>query len=136
MADDVVLSELIETAGKWPACGLRVMIFAWGHTIEGTIISAKEYDAGMAAAIDKALTSSPALDAGARAGIDKDRDALKTAASRDGAKVNASHVLLKLVSVDGDKNLDLLRIPLAAVDGYALLEQLKEKAVNDGFLRR
>jgi hypothetical protein len=136
MAEDVVLSRLIETGIKWPALGLRIMVFAWGHTIEGTIIPGKEYDEGVAAAIDKATSPSVALDATAARGVEKDRDALKAAASSDGAKGHASYLFLKSVSVDGDKNLDRLRIPVAAVDGYALLEQLKEKAVNDGFLRR
>jgi hypothetical protein len=136
MADDVVLTRLIETGVKWPAQGLRIMVFAWGHTIEGTIIPGKEYDEGVAAAIDKAMTPAAALEGAARNGVEKDRDALKTAASGDGAKGHASYLFLKSVSVDGDKNLDRLRIPVAAVVGYALLEQLKEKAVNDGFLRR
>jgi hypothetical protein len=136
MADDVVLTRLIETGAKWPAQGLRIMVFAWGHTIEGTIIPGKEYDEGVAAAIDKAMTPAAALEGAARNGVEKDRDALKTAASGDGAKGHASYLFLKSVSVDGDKNLDRLRIPVAAVVGYALLEQLKEKAVNDGFLRR
>lgn len=136
MADDVVLTRLIETSTKWPALGLRIMVFAWGHTIEGTIISGKEYDEGVAAAIDKAMAPSAALEGAARNGVEKDRDALKAAASSDGAKGHVSHVFLKSVSVDGDKNLDRLRIPLGAVVGYAVLEQLKEKAVNDGFLRR
>jgi hypothetical protein len=136
MADDVVLTRLIETGAKWPAQGLRIMVFAWGHTIEGTIIPGKEYDEGVAAAIDKAMTPAAALEGAARNGVEKDRDALKTAASDDGAKGHASYLFLKSVSVDGDKNLDRLRIPVAAVVGYALLEQLKEKAVNDGFLRR
>lgn len=136
MAEDVVLSRLIETGMRWPALGLRIMVFAWGHTIEGTIIPGKEYDEGVAAAIDKAMAPSAALEAPARKGVEKDRDALKAAASTDDAKGNASHLFLKSVSVDGDKNLDRLRIPVGAVVGYALLEQLKEKAVNDGFLRR
>jgi hypothetical protein len=136
MADDVVLTRLIETGTKWPALGLRVMVFAWGHTIEGTIIPGKEYDEGVGAAIDKAMAASAALEGSARNGVEKDRDALKAAASSDGAKGHASWLFLKSVSVDGDKNLDRLRIPVGAVVGYALLEQLKEKAVNDGFLRR
>lgn len=136
MADDVVLSRLIEIGTKWPLLGPRIMVFAWGHTIEGTITSGKDYDDGIAAVIDKALAPSPSLDAGARAGLEKDRDALKAAASGDGAKGQGSHLFLKSVSVDGDKNLERLRIPLSAVAGYALLERLKEKAVNDGFLRR
>jgi hypothetical protein len=136
MADDVVLTRLIETGTKWPALGLRVMVFAWGHTIEGTIIPGKEYDEGVAAAIDKAMAPSAALDGSARHGVEKDRDALNAASSSDGAKGQASWLFLKSVSVDGDKNLDRLRIPVGAVVGYALLEQLKEKAVNDGFLRR
>jgi len=136
MADDVVLTRLIETGTKWPTLGLRVMVFAWGHTIEGTIIPGKEYDEGVAAAIDKAMAPSAALEASARNSVEKDRDALKAAASSDGAKGQASWLFLKSVSVDGDKNLDRLRIPIGAVVGYALLEQLKEKAVNDGFLRR
>jgi hypothetical protein len=136
MADDVVLTRLIETGTKWPALGLRVMVFAWGHTIEGTIIPGKEYDEGVAAAIDKAMAPSAALEAAAQKSVEKDRDALKAAASTDGAKGQASWLFLKSVSVDGDKNLDRLRIPVGAVVGYALLEQLKEKAVNDGFLRR
>jgi hypothetical protein len=136
MADDVVLTRLIETGTKWPALGLRVMVFAWGHTIEGTIIPGKEYDEGVAAAIDKAMGPSAALEAAAQKSVEKDRDALKAAASSDGAKGQASWLFLKSVSVDGDKNLDRLRIPVGAVVGYALLEQLKEKAVNDGFLRR
>jgi hypothetical protein len=136
MADDVVLTRLIETGTKWPALGLRVMVFAWGHTIEGTIIPGKEYDEGVAAAIDKAMAPSAALEGSARNGVDKDRDALKAAASSDGPKGQAPWLFLKAVSVDGDKNLDRLRIPVGAVVGYALLEQLKEKAVNDGFLRR
>jgi hypothetical protein len=136
MADDVVLTRLIETGTKWPALGLRVMVFAWGHTIEGTIIPGKEYDEGVAAAIDKAMAPSAALEGSARNGVDKDRDALKAAASSDGPKGQTPWLFLKAVSVDGDKNLDRLRIPVGAVVGYALLEQLKEKAVNDGFLRR
>jgi hypothetical protein len=136
MADDVVLTRLIETGTKWPALGLRVMVFAWGHTIEGTIIPGKEYDEGVAAAIDKAMAPSAALEGSARNSVDKDRDALKAAASSDGPKGQAPWLFLKSVSVDGDKNLDRLRIPVGAVVGYALLEQLKEKAVNDGFLRR
>lgn len=136
MADDVVLTRLIETGTKWPALGLRVMVFAWGHTIEGTIIPGKEYDEGVAAAIDKAMSPSPALEAATARGVEKDRDALKSAASSDGAKGHATCLFLKSVSVDGDKNLDRLRIPLGAVVGHALLEQLKEKAINDGFLRR
>jgi hypothetical protein len=136
MADDVVLTRLIETGTKWPALGLRVMVFAWGHTIEGTIIPGKEYDEGVAAAIDKAMAPSVALEGAARNGVEKDRDALKAAATSEGAKGHASWLFLKSVSVDGDKNLDRLRIPVGAVVGYALLEQLKEKAVNDGFLRR
>jgi hypothetical protein len=136
MADDVVLSRLIETATKWPALGLRIMVFAWGHTIEGTITSGKEYDEGVATAIDKAISPSATVEAAARAGMEKDRSALKTAASGEGAKTQGSFLFLKSVSVDGDKNLDRLRIPASAVDGYALLEQLKEKAINDGFLRR
>ena len=136
MAEDVVLSRLIETGIKWPALGLRIMVFAWGHTIEGTIIPGKEYDEGVAAAIDKAMSPSPPLEGSARSGVEKDRDALRAAASSDGAKGHASYLFLKSVSVDGDKNLDRLRIPVGAVVGYALLEQLKEKAVNDGFLRR
>jgi hypothetical protein len=136
MADDVVLTRLIETGTKWPALGLRVMVFAWGHTIEGTIIPGKEYDEGVAAAIDKAMAPPAALEGSARNGVDKDRDALKAAASSDGPKGQAPWLFLKSVSVDGDKNLDRLRIPVGAVVGYALLEQLKEKAVNDGFLRR
>jgi hypothetical protein len=136
MADDVVLTRLIETGTKWPALGLRVMVFAWGHTIEGTVIPGKEYDEGLAAAIDKAMAPSAALEGSARNGVEKDRDALKAAASSDGAKAQAPWLFLKSVSVDGDKNLDRLRIPVSAVVGYALLEQLKEKAVNDGFLRR
>jgi hypothetical protein len=136
MADDVVLTRLIETGAKWPAQGLRIMVFAWGHTIEGTIIPGKEYDEGVAAAIDKAMAPSAALEGSARNGVDKDRDALKAAASSDGPKGQAPWLFLKSVSVDGDKNLDRLRIPVGAVVGYALLEQLKEKAVNDGFLRR
>lgn len=136
MAEDVVLSKLIETGTKWPAQGLRVMVFAWGHTIEGTIIPGKEYDEGVAAAIDKAMSPSPSLESSSRSGVEKDRDALKAAATSDGVKGHASYLFLKSVSVDGDKNLDRLRIPVGAVVGYALLEQLKEKAVNDGFLRR
>jgi len=136
MPDDVVLTRLIETGTKWPALGLRIMVFAWGHTIEGTIIPGKEYDEGVGAAIDKAMAPSAPLEGTARNGVEKDRDALKAAASSEGAKSNASHIFLKSVSVDGDKNLDRLRIPVGAVVGYALLEQLKEKAVNDGFLRR
>jgi len=136
MADDVVLAKLIETGTKWPALGLRVMVFAWGHTIEGTITSGKEYDEGVTAAIDKAIAPSPSVEAAARTGMEKDRSALKASASSEGAKAHASHIFLKSVSVDGDKNLDRLRIPFPAVDGYALLEQLKEKAINDGFLRR
>lgn len=136
MADDVVLSKLIETGARWPALGLRVMVFAWGHTIEGTIIPGKEYDEGVAAAIDKAMSPSPPLEAASARGVEKDRDALKAAATSDGAKGQAAYLFLKSVSVDGDKNLDRLRIPIGAVVGYASLEQLKEKAVNDGFLRR
>ena len=136
MADDVFLSRLIETGGKWPLPGLRVLVFAWGHTIEGTIVSGKEYDNGLAAAIDKAMAPMSAGDTGARAGLEKDRDGLKATAVSDSAKGHASHLFLKSVSVDGDKDLDRLRIPLASVVGYALLEQVKEKAVNDGFLRR
>jgi hypothetical protein len=136
MAEDVVLSKLIETGTKWPAQGLRVMVFAWGHTIEGTIIPGKEYEEGVIEAIDKAMAPSAALETAARNGVEKDRDALKAAATSDGAKGHASYLFLKSVSVDGDKNLDRLRIPVGAVVGYALLEQLKEKAVNDGFLRR
>jgi len=136
MADDVVLGKLIETGTKWPALGLRIMVFAWGHTIEGTIIPGKEYDEGVAAAIDKAIAPSAAFEGAARNGVEKDRETLKAAASSDGAKGHASYLFLKSVSVDGDKNLDLLRIPVGAVVGYAVLEQLKEKAVNDGFLRR
>jgi hypothetical protein len=136
MADDVVLTRLIETGAKWPAQGLRIMVFAWGHTIEGTIIPGNEYDEGVATAIDKAMAPSSALEGAARNGVEKDRDGLKAAASSDGAKGQASYLFLKAVSVDGDKNLDRLRIPVGAVVGYALLEQLKEKAVNDGFLRR
>jgi hypothetical protein len=136
MAEDVVLGKLIEAGTKWPAVGLRIMVFAWGHTIEGTIISGKEYDEGVAVAIDKAMSPSPSVEASARNGLEKDRDALKATANSDGAKGHASYLFLKSVSVDGDKNLDRLRIPLGAVVGYALLEQLKEKAVNDGFLRR
>jgi len=136
MADDVVLGKLIETGTKWPALGFRIMVFAWGHTIEGTIISGKEYDEGVAAAIDKAMAPSPALEGAARNGVEKDRDALKATTNSDGAKSQTSYLFLKAVSVDGDKNLDRLRIPVGAVVGYALLEQLKEKAVNDGFLRR
>ncbi len=136
MADDVVLTRLIELGTKWPLLGPRIMVFAWGHTIEGTITSGKEYDEGMATVIDKAIAPSPALDSGARAGLEKDRDALKAAANGEGAKGQGSHLFLKAVSVDGDKNLVRLRIPLSAVVGYALLEPLKEKAVNDGFLRR
>jgi hypothetical protein len=136
MAEDVVLGKLIEAGTKWPAVGLRIMVFAWGHTIEGTIIPGKEYDEGVAAAIDKAMAPPASLDTAARSGVEKDRDALKAAANSDGAKGHASYLFLKSVSVDGDKNLDRLRIPLGAVVGYALLEQLKEKAVNDGFLRR
>ncbi len=137
MADDVVLAKLIETGTKWPALGLRVMVFAWGHTIEGTITSGKEYDEGVTAAIDKAMSSPLARgEAAAQAGMEKDRSALKAAATGEGSKTQASYLFLKSVSVDGDKNLDRLRIPLSAVDGYALLEQLKEKAINDGFLRR
>jgi hypothetical protein len=136
MADDIVLSRLIETGTKWPLLGLRIMIFAWGHTIEGTITSGKEYDEGVSGAIDKAMTPPAGGDNAARTGVEKDRDALKAAASSEGAKSQASNVFLKSVSVDGDKNLDRLKIPLSAVVGYALLEQLKEKAVNDGFLRR
>jgi hypothetical protein len=136
MPDDILLTRLIDTGSKWPAVGLRIMVFAWGHTIEGTIIPGKEYDEGVAAAIDKTLAPSADLEAVARNGVEKDRDALKVAATSDGAKAHASYVFLKSVSVDGDKNLDRLRIPVAAVVGYALLEPLKEKAVNDGFLRR
>lgn len=136
MAEDVVLSRLIETGTKWPALGLRIMVFAWGHTIEGTIIPGTEYDEGVEGAIDKAMALTAALEAPARKGAEKDRDALKAAASSDGPKGHASYLFLKSVSVDGDKNLDRLRIPIGAVVGYALLEQLKEKAVNDGFLRR
>ena len=136
MPEDVVLSRLIETGSKWPALGLRIMVFAWGHTIEGTIIPGKEYDEGVAAAIDKAMTPSTAAEVAGRNSVEKDRDALKAAASSEGAKGHASYLFLKAVSVDGDKNLDRLRIPVGGVVGYALLEQLKEKAVNDGFLRR
>jgi hypothetical protein len=136
MADDVVLSRLIETATKWPALGLRIMVFAWGHTIEGTITSGKEYDEGVGAAIDKAMSPSSTVEPSARAGTEKDRNALKAAATSESTKTHSSYLFLKEVSVDGDKNLDRLRIPLSAVDGHAVLEPLKEKAVNDGFLRR
>jgi hypothetical protein len=136
MADDGVLSRLIETGTKWPALGLRVMVFAWGHTIEGTITSSNEYDEGVGAAIDKAMSPSGTVETAARAGMEKDRNALKAAATSESTKTQASYLFLKSVSVDGDKNLDRLRIPLSAIDGHALLEQLKEKAINDGFLRR
>jgi hypothetical protein len=112
------------------------MVFVWGHTIEGTIIPGKEYDEGVAATIDKAMAPSAALEGAARNGVEKDREALKVAATGDGPKAHSSYLFLKSVSVDGDKNLDRLRIPVGAVVGYAVLEPLKEKAVNDGFLRR
>ncbi|MEO8909234.1 MAG: hypothetical protein ABI408_03280 [Gemmatimonadaceae bacterium] len=136
MAEDVVLSRLIETGTKWPLLGLRIIVFAWGHTIEGTITSSKDYDGELASAIDKAIVSPPAADVADRSALDRARDALKALATEEGAKGREPLIFLKSVSVDGDKNLDRLRIPVSAVVGYSLLEKEKEKIVNDGFLRR
>lgn len=118
---DPTLSKIIATGTTFNRLKFRILVVAWGRTIEGTVITADEYAEGLA----KSLTA-------AMSGAQQSAVAVQIEAARkeivqsiDGERTDRLRDLhLAAVTIDGRSGtVERIRIPLSDIVTYAFLSK-------------